>query len=147
MRFTLIEGPLVDRSEKRGALYGSTTCHDLLIHQLKEHALKYDVEIDNFSSFVEGDIIRYIAELEDVDGIMINPGAYTHTSVGIRDALSMQALPFIEFHLSNIFARESFRHSSYLSDIASGVIVGLGEDSYVSVFFALLNLVKKRWNR
>ncbi len=144
MKFSLIEGPLVDQSHKRGFHYGVQRSHEDLVGELMESALEYDVEIECFSNYVEGEIIRYIAGLEGADGIMINPGAYTHTSVGIRDALLMRGLPFVEFHFSNIFGREEFRRHSYISDVASGVIVGLGEYAYISAFFALLNLLKSQ---
>lgn len=85
-----------------------------------------------FQSNTEGAIVDRIhqAKTENVDAIIINPGAYTHTSIAIRDAFLAVNIPFIEVHLTNIFARESFRHHSYLSDIAKGCIIGLGIEGY-----------------
>ena len=80
---------------------------------------------------------------EKVDGIIINPAAYTHTSVALRDALLAVSIPFIEVHLSNTYARESFRHHSYFSDIAHGVIVGLGDYGYELAVQAMLKTLKK----
>jgi 3-dehydroquinate dehydratase II len=89
-------------------------------------------ELAAFQSNAEHALIDRIhaARSEDIDWIVINPGAYTHTSVALRDALAGVAIPFIEVHLSNVNARESFRHHSYFSDIAYGVVSGFGAESY-----------------
>jgi 3-dehydroquinate dehydratase II len=89
-------------------------------------------ELAAFQSNAEHALIDRIhaARSEDIDWIIINPGAYTHTSVALRDALAGVAIPFIEVHLSNVKARESFRHHSYFSDIAFGVVSGFGAESY-----------------
>ncbi len=119
------------------ATYGSTTLADIeqRLHALAEgHALAF------FQSNHEGELIDRIhqAGREGVDFILINPAALTHTSVGLRDALLGVDIPFIEIHLSNVFARESFRHHSYLSDIAVGVISGLGAQGYELALAAAL---------
>ena len=90
------------------------------------------VKLSSFQSNGEGDLINHIHEAIDngIDFIIINPAAYTHTSIALRDALAATGLPFIEVHLSNIFARESFRRESYFSDLALGVISGLGAKGY-----------------
>ena len=90
------------------------------------------IALESFQSNSEGELINRVqaAATEGVDFIIINPAAYTHTSIALRDALAAVAIPFIEVHLSNVFAREPFRHHSYLSDIAVGVISGLGADGY-----------------
>jgi 3-dehydroquinate dehydratase-2 len=90
------------------------------------------LRVATFQSNHEGELVDRIQQAgrDRVDYILINAGAYTHTSVALRDALSGVAIPFIEVHLSNVFAREAFRHHSYLSDIAVGVIAGLGVGSY-----------------
>ena len=97
-------------------------------------------EIDFFQSNAEAELIERIhsAGKDGVDFILINPAALTHTSVALRDALLGVAIPFIEVHLSNVFARESFRHHSYLSDVAVGVISGLGAQGYELALAAAL---------
>ncbi|WP_438696332.1 type II 3-dehydroquinate dehydratase, partial [Turicimonas muris] len=89
----------------------------------------------------EGDLVDKIhqAAREEVDAVIINPGAYTHTSIAIRDAFLSVNIPFIEVHLTNIFAREPFRHHSYLSDIARGCIIGLGYKGYLLAAEYLIN--------
>jgi 3-dehydroquinate dehydratase-2 len=100
--------------------------------RLAELAKTQLIQLDTFQSNHEGELIDHIqqAKQEAVDFIIINPGAFTHTSVALRDALAGVAIPFIEVHLSNIHQREEFRKHSYLSDIATGVICGLGAIGY-----------------
>ena len=109
--------------------------------RLSEQAAAHD--IDFFQSNAEAELIERIhrAGVNGVDFILINPAALTHTSVALRDALLGVAIPFIEVHLSNVFARESFRHHSYLSDVAVGVISGLGTESYTLALEAALTHV------
>lgn len=112
-------------------IYGSTTLEE--IHgNLHTKAKELHLMLDSFQTNSEGDLIQriHLAKKEGVDFIIINPGAFTHTSIALRDALSGVAIEFIEVHLSNIYQRESFRHHSYLSDIAVGVICGLGAQGY-----------------
>ena len=95
----------------------------------KAESLGY--KLKHFQSNTEGDLVGFIQkEGTESSGMILNAGAYTHTSVAIRDAILSVKIPFVEVHLSNVFARESFRHQSYLSDIAIGVITGFGENSY-----------------
>ncbi len=117
-------------------IYGQTTLADIETRSIA-HAAKYNVELICIQSNHEGqlvdDIQHYglLADIEaQVDAIIINPGAFTHTSVALRDALLATKKPFIEVHLSNVHSRESFRQHSYLSDIATGVICGLGHLGY-----------------
>lgn len=112
------------------ALYGHDTLASIEAH-LKEVAAQLNLEIACFQSNHEGAIVDAIqAARTTTDFILINAGAYTHTSVAIRDALLGVEIPFIEIHLSNVYAREDFRHHSYLSDKAKGVIAGFGADGY-----------------
>ena len=106
--------------------------------KLSEQAAAH--EIDFFQSNAEAELIERIhrAGKDGVDFILINPAALTHTSIALRDALLGVAIPFIEVHLSNVFARESFRHHSYLSDVAVGVISGLGAQGYELALTAAL---------
>lgn len=112
-------------------IYGRLTLDDIN-RNLSRQAEKVSVNISFFQSNAESDLVDRI-QLTMTDGtdfIIINPAAYTHTSVAMRDALAAVKLPFIEVHLSNVFSRESFRHHSYFSDMAVGVISGLGAKGY-----------------
>ncbi len=112
-------------------IYGRTTLADIHL-AMEAQARSAGVQIESFQSNHEGDLIDRVqaAASEGVRFIIINPAGYTHTSVGLRDALAAVAIPFIEVHLSNIHAREAFRHKSYFSDLAVGVICGLGAHGY-----------------
>ena len=112
--------------------YGNSTLADIDA-RLKERATQANVALQSFQSNSEVELIQQLHTLANskVDFIIINPAAFTHTSVALRDALSAVKVPFIEVHLSNIYARESFRHHSYFSDIAVGVISGLGAQGYL----------------
>ena len=131
-RFLLLNGPNLNLlGTREPEVYGSTTLQEIELN-LRQSALLAGHELDYFQSNAESALIDRIhqAREEKVDFIIINPAAYTHTSVAIRDALSGVDIPFIEVHISNVHAREAFRHHSYLSDIAKGVICGLGVDGY-----------------
>ena len=110
--------------------YGKTTLADVE-KQLKLDAQKFGFELQFKQSNHEGELIDFIHGLRNaVDGIIINPGAFTHTSIALRDALLAVAIPFVEVHISNVYQRETFRQHSYFSDIAIGHIVGLGVKGY-----------------
>ncbi|KKK12868.1 hypothetical protein P175DRAFT_0499178 [Aspergillus ochraceoroseus IBT 24754] len=127
----LINGPNLNLLGTREPhIYGSTTLADVEASS-KSHAAALGATLETFQSNHEGAIVdRIQAARGNVDGIIINPGAYTHTSVAIRDALLGVDIPFIELHVSNVHAREPWRHHSYFSDKASGIIVGLGVYGY-----------------
>lgn len=111
--------------------YGNMTL-SAINQQLTEHANQHGLAIETFQSNAEVELIDKIQQAKShVDFILINPAAYTHTSIAMRDALSAVKIPFIEIHLSNIYAREQFRQQSYFSDIAVGVISGLGAQGYL----------------
>jgi 3-dehydroquinate dehydratase-2 len=131
-KILLINGPNLNLlGTREPAVYGSTTLADIE-RELKAQAKAAGAKLMAFQSNHEGALVDRIhqAKTEGVAWVIINPGAYTHTSIALRDALSGTALPFIEVHISNVHAREPFRHHSYLSDIASGTIVGLGVSGY-----------------
>lgn len=111
--------------------YGSQTLADIDA-ALMEQGAQAGVAVETFQSNTEGELVDRIhaARSGNVGFIIINPAAYTHTSVALRDALAAVAIPFIEVHLSNVHAREAFRHKSYFSDLAVGVITGLGANGY-----------------
>ncbi|HSG22149.1 MAG TPA: type II 3-dehydroquinate dehydratase [Azonexus sp.] len=120
--------------------YGRVTLTDINVG-LARLAEAAGVELDAFQSNHEGALIERIhaAREQGVRAIIINPAAYTHTSVALRDALAAVAIPFVEVHLSNVHAREPFRHHSYFSDLAIGVICGLGHQGYMLALEYLLN--------
>jgi len=130
-RILVLNGPNLNLLGLREpAHYGSQTL-DQIISSLTEQAKTQDVELSHLQSNREYELIEAIhSAYQDIDFIIINPAAFTHTSVALRDALLGVAIPFIEVHLSNVHAREPFRHHSYLSDKAEGVICGLGAQGY-----------------
>lgn len=123
-------------------VYGSVTLADI-DSSLKLEAQKLQVELSCLQSNIEGKLIEAIhSARETSQGIIINAGAYTHTSIAIRDALSAVELPTVEVHLSNIYQREEFRHHSYIAPVAIGQISGFGADSYILGLHALVNYLK-----
>ncbi len=120
-------------------IYGSETL-EYINQRLARLAQAYDIAIECFQSNHEGALIERVhaAKAQRISYIIINPGAYTHTSIALRDALAGVGIPFLEVHLSNIYAREPFRAHSYFSDIAVGTICGLGSRGYdLALQFAL----------
>jgi 3-dehydroquinate dehydratase II len=126
-------------------VYGASSLADL-DQQLTALAQELGIDLRSFQSNHEGEIVVKIHECigTEVGGILINAAAYTHTSVAIRDALKAVALPFVEVHMTNVYARESFRHKSMISDIADGIVIGLGVDSYCLGLRGLANKLKKK---
>ncbi|MFC7518155.1 type II 3-dehydroquinate dehydratase [Herbaspirillum sp. GCM10030257] len=142
-KLLLVNGPNLNLlGTREPEVYGSTTLADVEQAAAAQAAAAGAV-LTCFQSNHEGELIDRIhaARAEGVDGIVINPGGLTHTSVSLRDALAGVAIPFIEVHISNIHRREEFRHHSYLSAVAVGVICGLGVDGYrAAIDFALKKL-------
>lgn len=133
-RILALHGPNLNLlGTREPEVYGRTTLAD--IHAAMEaRAQAHGVVVESFQSNHEGQLVDRVqaAAAEGIDFIIINPAAYTHTSVALRDALAAVDIPYIEVHLSNIHARETFRHHSYFSDRAVGVICGLGADGYMA---------------
>lgn len=131
MNILIINGPNLNLLGSREPhIYGSQTLAQIS-QKLDELGAELGLNLRHFQSNYEGEIVDVIHQARSyAQWIIINAGAYTHTSVAIRDALSGVAIPFVEVHLSNVHAREVFRHHSYLSDRATGVIVGLGVFGY-----------------
>jgi len=138
-RILVLQGPNLNLlGTREPALYGHTTL-DAIHAELAELAKSRGAELEFFQSNHEGALVDRIQEAPSfADGILINPGGLTHTSVVLRDALVATGLPVVEVHLSNVFAREPFRHHSYISPIALGVIAGFGPTSYRLGLEALL---------
>ncbi|SDY77171.1 type II 3-dehydroquinate dehydratase [Nitrosomonas sp. Nm33] len=136
----VIHGPnlnLLGRREPE--IYGKTTLDDIN-RKLSAISLAAEVRLEAFQSNSEGELINRVQQAmhDETDFIIINPAGLTHTSIALRDALAATGLPFIEIHLSNIYAREAFRQKSYFSDLAIGVISGLGAKGYeLALQFAL----------
>lgn len=124
--------------------YGSVTLAGINQH-LTERAQAAGVALETFQSNSEAELVSKVQSLitHKVDFVIINPAAFTHTSVALRDALAAVKVPFVEVHLSNVHAREAFRHHSYFSDIAVGVICGLGAQGYALALDYALNTINK----
>lgn len=143
-KILLLNGPNLNMLGKREPhIYGSQTLADIEQH-LRGEAQQRGYELDCFQANGEEPLINRIHQaFQNTDFIIINPGAFTHTSVALRDALLSVSIPFVEIHLSNVHAREPFRHHSYLSDVAKGVICGLGAKGYdYALDFAISQLEK-----
>ena len=128
MKVVVLNGPNLNLlGTREPQIYGSTTLADVET-SLRAQAKELGIELECFQSNHEGAIVDRIhaARAEGVTFMMINPGAFTHTSVAIRDAFSGVAIPFVEVHISNVYKREAFRHHSYLSDVAEAVMCGFG---------------------
>lgn len=146
MKVLVLHGPNLNLfGTREKSIYGSWTLTDIN-NGLEKIAKELSVEITFLQSNSESVLIEEIhkAGVEKVDGLLINPAAYGHTSIALRDAILGVSLPCVEVHCSNIYAREEFRHKTYLSDIAIGVITGFGADSY---FLGLRALVKSLIDR
>ena len=141
----IINGPNLNLlGVREPALYGDETLGDIEI-ACAERAALLGMEIDFRQSNLEGEIVGWIqASRTEHDGLIVNAGAYSHTSVAILDALRAADLPVIEVHLSNIFRREAFRHHSYVSLAADGVICGLGSYGYLLALDAMARLIDER---
>ncbi|MEY2865028.1 MAG: 3-dehydroquinate dehydratase, type [Pseudomonadota bacterium] len=137
----VLHGPNLNLlGEREPQHYGKQTLEDI-DQVLKTIASAKSIKLETMQSNSEGDLVNKIQSLhkDKVDFLIINPAAYTHTSVAMRDALSAVKVPFIEVHLSNVYAREPFRHHSYFSDIAVAVISGLGADGYIAALNYAIN--------
>ena len=142
-RILVVHGPNLNLlGTREPEHYGSVTLADINL-ALARMADSVGVELEAFQSNHEGALIERIhaAREQGVRAIIITPAAYTHTSVALRDALAAVAIPFVEVHLSNVHAREPFRHHSYFSDLAIGVICGLGHEGYRLALEYLLNKI------
>lgn len=140
-RILVIHGPNLNLlGTREPEQYGRTTLADINL-ALSRRAESAETELETFQSNHEGALIERIhaAREQGVQAIIINPAGYTHTSVALRDALAAVAIPFVEVHLSNVYAREPFRHHSYFSALAIGVISGLGSEGYMLALEYLLN--------
>ena len=139
----IINGPNLNLlGEREQSQYGSVTFDEIKKNCLKK-AKELNINLDFLQSNVEGEIVTLIQEARNkYDGIIINAAGFTHTSVSIRDALTIFKKPSIELHISNIYKREEFRHKSMLSGVVTGIICGLGANGYILAINALHELLK-----
>ncbi len=129
MKLLIINGPNLNLLGKREpGIYGNQTFEEFFKTLQSQFS---DQELDYYQSNIEGELITKIQDSDGVyDGVILNAGAYTHTSIGIGDAIKAVGVPVVEVHISNTFGREEFRHQSYISPVAKGVILGFGMQSY-----------------
>ncbi len=143
MKILVINGPNLNMLGKREPeIYGETTLDDIN-STLKEYSKELDnsIELEFFQSNIEGEIVSKI-QSSDAKGLIINPAAYTHTSVAIADAIKAVSIPAVEVHLSNIQAREDFRKKSFISPSVIGTVAGFKQDSYKMALLGLYNYLK-----
>jgi 3-dehydroquinate dehydratase-2 len=135
----IINGPNLNLlGQREPEIYGTTTLDDIRA-QCEERAAKNGQTVSFYQSNVEGEMVNLIHEArEKADALIINAGAYTHTSVALLDAVQTLSIPVIEVHISNLFKREAFRHHSYISQAAKGLICGLGPQGYLLALDSLL---------
>ena len=142
MRILVLNGPNLNLlGTREPEIYGKETLDDIE-NKLSSQAIQSSIDISFFQSNSENELINRLhqAKKDSVDYVIINPGAFTHTSVALRDAFLGINIPFIEVHISNIYSREDFRKKSFLSDISLGLITGLGTAGYE---FALLSIIRR----
>ena len=144
MNLLLINGPNLNLVGKREpSIYGSQTLEEIQ-EELINLAIGLDARLQFFQSNSEGEMIDRIQEsVGSIDGILINAGAYTHTSIALRDSLLGVDIPYVEVHLSNIYSREDFRHKSFLSDKALGMVCGFGPISYQLALQGIVSYLKR----
>ena len=144
MDLLLINGPNLNLVGKREpSIYGSQTLKEIQ-EELINLAIGLDARLQFFQSNSEGEMIDRIQEsIGSIDGILINAGAYTHTSIALRDSLLGVDIPYVEVHLSNIYSREDFRHKSFLSDKALGMVCGFGPISYQLALQGIVSYLKR----
>lgn len=143
-KLLLVNGPNLNLLGKREPdKYGRESLEEIE-EELQTMAKQVGISLQSFQSNSEGALVDFIQREGQVsDGMIINAGAYTHTSIAIRDAILAVQIPFVEVHLSNVYRRESFRHHSYLSDIAIGVIAGFGKKSYELAMLSMVDFLEK----
>ena len=143
-KIIILNGPNLNLlGEREKSQYGSFTLKD--IEKIcTEYSSKNDINLSFFQSNVEGELVNKIqTSRNSQDGLIINAGGYTHTSVAIHDALKILKIPIIELHISNIYNREEFRHKSLISKVAKGVICGFGSEGYIMSLNAMSKFLRK----
>tara|TARA_S200000501_G_scaffold190454_1_gene179393 strand:- start:21 stop:461 length:441 start_codon:yes stop_codon:yes gene_type:complete len=143
-KIIVINGPNLNLlGEREKDKYGSVTIEDVK-NECLAFSKKNNLELDFFQSNIEGEIVEAIQKArKNKDGVIINAGGYTHTSVAIHDALKILKIPIIELHITNIYNREEFRHKSLISKIVTGIICGFGTNGYTLALDAIKKIIKK----
>jgi 3-dehydroquinate dehydratase-2 len=144
-RILLLHGPNLNMLGRREpAIYGRQTLDDIVV-AARALAAELEVEVESYQSNVEGDLVTRIQQAaSQCDAIVFNPGAYTHTSIALRDAVLGCGLPVIEVHLSNVHKREKFRRHSFLADVVEGQVIGFGVESYLLGVRAAVTILRSR---
>ena len=142
-KIIILNGPNLNLlGEREKDQYGSVTLKDIE-NNCNDYAAENKIQLSFFQSNIEGDLVNQIQDSRNhQDGLIINAGGYTHTSVAIHDALKILKIPIIELHISNVYNREEFRHKSLISKVAKGVICGFGADGYLMSLQAINKLIK-----
>ncbi len=143
-KIIILNGPNLNLlGEREKEKYGNITLKDIE-NNCKEFAKDNEIKLSLFQSNIEGELVEEIQKARNFqDGMIINAGAYTHTSVAIHDALKILKIPIIELHITNIYNREEFRHKSLISKIATGILCGFGTNGYILALKAMKNYLKK----
>ena len=143
-KIIIVNGPNLNLlGEREKKQYGTFTLKDIE-NECKNYGKKNNLAITLYQSNIEGEIVNKIQDSRNnFDGLIINAGGYTHTSVAIHDALKIIKTPIIELHISNIYNREEFRHKSLISKVAKGVICGFGAEGYIMALDAMKNILRK----
>jgi len=146
-KIIILNGPNLNLlGEREKEQYGSITFADIEKNCI-DYANKNNIELSLFQSNIEGELVNKIQESRNSqNGLILNAGGYTHTSVAIHDALKILKIPIIELHISNIYNREEFRHKSLISKVAKGIICGFGSNGYVMSLQAMCEFLKKNEN-
>ena len=144
IKIIILNGPNLNLlGEREKNQYGTETLKDIEI-SCEKFAEKNQVNTDFFQSNIEGELVEKIQQSRNsYDGLIINAGGYTHTSVAIHDALKLIKIPIIELHISNIYNREEFRHKSLISKVANGIICGFGTEGYIMAISSMKKLLKQ----
>ena len=143
-KIIILNGPNLNLlGEREKNQYGNSTLKDIE-NKCNDYAINNDIDLTLFQSNIEGELVDQIQHSRDnQDGLIINAGGYTHTSVAIHDALKILKIPIIELHISNIYNREEFRHKSLISKVAKGVVCGFGIDGYLMSLQAMNKFIEK----
>ena len=143
-KIIILNGPNLNLlGEREKNQYGTFTLKDIE-KSCSDYSRQNNIKLSFFQSNIEGELVDQIqSSRNDQDGLIINAGGYTHTSIAIHDALKILRIPIIELHISNIYNREEFRHKSLISKVAKGVICGFGAEGYVMSLKAMIKFIKK----
>ena len=143
-KIIILNGPNLNLlGEREKEKYGNITLREI-DNNCKEFAKKNDIDLSLFQSNIEGELVDEIQNArKEQQGLIINAGAYTHTSVAIHDALKVLNIPIVELHITNIYNREEFRHKSLISKLATSILCGFGTDGYIMALQAMKNYLKK----